>query len=118
MEINLRKKKWLLRCSYNPHKINIANHPKSICKTLDKLSATYDNLILIGAFNAEPEEKSIAGFLNLYNLKNLIKQNTCFKNPDKSTCIDLVKTNCPRSFQIRIPLQRDYQIFSSQLLLF
>ena len=31
-EINLRKKKWFLCCSYNPHKSNIANHLKKICK--------------------------------------------------------------------------------------
>ena len=43
--------------------------------------------------------ESIAEFLNLYNLINLVKQNTCFKNPDKPTCIDLILTNCPRSFQ-------------------
>ena len=89
----------MLCCFYNPHKSNIANHLKNICKTLDKLSTTYENLILLGDFNAEPEEESIAEFLNLYNLKNLVKQNTCFKNPDKPTCIDLILTNCPRSFQ-------------------
>ena len=32
-------------------------------------------------------------------MKNLVKQNTCFKNPDKPTCIDLMLTNCPCSFQ-------------------
>ena len=32
-------------------------------------------------------------------MKNLVKQNTCFKNSDKLTCIDLILTNCPRSFQ-------------------
>ena len=99
VEINLRKKKWLLCCSYNPHKSNIANHLKNICKTLDKLNSTYDNLVLLGDFNAEPEEESISEFLNLCNLKNLVKQNTCFKNSDKPTCIDLILTNCPRSFQ-------------------
>ena len=99
VEINLRKKKWLLCCSYNPHKSNIANHLKNICKTRGKLNSTYANLVLLGDFNAEPEEESIAEFLNLYNLKNLVKQNTCFKNPDKPTCIDLILTNCPRSFQ-------------------
>ena len=30
VEINLRKKKWLLCGSYNPYKINIANHLKNI----------------------------------------------------------------------------------------
>ena len=73
MVMNLRKK-WLLYCPYNPHKSNIANHVKNICKTLEKLSATYGNLILLGDFNADPEEESIAEFLNLYNLKNLVKQ--------------------------------------------
>ena len=32
-------------------------------------------------------------------MKNLVKQNSCFKNPDKPICIDLILTNCPRSFQ-------------------
>ena len=73
MVMNLRKK-WLLYCPYNPHKSNIANHVKNICKTLEKLSTTYGNLILLGDFNADPEEESIAEFLNLYNLKNLVKQ--------------------------------------------
>ena len=83
VEINLRQKKWLLCYSYNPHKRNIAINLKNICKTLGKLSATCDDLILPGDFNVEPEEESIAEFLNLYNLKNLVRQNTCFKNPDK-----------------------------------
>ena len=29
----------------------------------------------------------------------MINQPTCYKNPDKSTCIDLILTNCPGSFQ-------------------
>ena len=46
VEINLRKKKRLLCCSYNPRKSNIANHLKNIWKTLDKLNSTYGNLAL------------------------------------------------------------------------
>ena len=68
--INLRKEKWLLCCSYNPRKSNITNNLKSISKTMDKLNSTYDNLILLGDFNVEPEEQIIAEFLNLYNLKS------------------------------------------------
>ena len=29
----------------------------------------------------------------------MIKQKTCFKNPENPTCIDLILTNSPRSFQ-------------------
>ena len=93
-------KKWLLCCYYNLHKSNIENHLKRICKTLDRINISYDNLVMLGYFNAEPEEESIAEFLILDNLKNLAEQNTCFKNPDKPTCIaDLILTNYPPSFQ-------------------
>ena len=38
-------------------------------------------------------------FCGNYNLKSLIKQPTCYKIPDKPTCIDLILTNVPRMFQ-------------------
>ena len=66
---------------------------------MDKLNSTDDSLVLLGDFNAGPEEESISEFLNLFNLKNPIKQNTCFKNPDKRTFINLILINYPHSFQ-------------------
>ena len=38
-------------------------------------------------------------FCESYNLTNLIKQPTCFKNPEKPSCIDLILTNRSQSFQ-------------------
>ena len=35
-----------------------------------------------------------------YNLKNLIKQPTCFKNLENPTCIDHILTNHPKSFHL------------------
>ena len=35
----------------------------------------------------------------MYNLKNLINMPTCFKNLSNPSCIDLMLTNHPRSFQ-------------------
>ena len=99
IEINLRKKKWLLSCSYNSHKNNIGTHLEIIVKTLNKLSASYDNIILLGDFNVEPEEAKMTEFLNIYRLKNLVSQKTCFKNPENPSCIDQILTNCSPSFQ-------------------
>ena len=65
-EINLREKRWLLSCSYNPTRKNIVNHVKNISTGLDQFSATYDNLILLGGFNVEPEEVNMLDFLNIY----------------------------------------------------
>ena len=92
------KKKWLLSCSYNSHKNNIGTHLQIIGKTLDKLSASYDNIILLGDFNVEPEEAKTSQLLNMYSLKNLVSQKT-FKNPENPSCIDLTLTNCSLSFQ-------------------
>ena len=113
VEINVRKKKWLFYFSYNPYKSNIANHLKNICKAVTNLEGIYGNLIQHGDFDVEHEEESIAEFLNLYDLKNLAKQNTCFKNLDKSTCTHLLLTNYPRSFQNTDTLKQDCQIYTS-----
>ena len=45
VEINLRKKKWLLCCSYNPKKSLISNHLQEIGNKLDLLSS--NDLIII-----------------------------------------------------------------------
>ena len=37
--------------------------------------------------------------MSICNLKSLVKQKTCFKNRDNPSCIDLIITNSPRSFQ-------------------
>ena len=38
-------------------------------------------------------------FCESCNLTNLVKQPTCFKNPEKPRCVDLILTNRPKSFQ-------------------
>ena len=68
-------------------------------KGLDWYSSNYDNFIIIGDFNSEPTEKFLDDFFNTYDLKNLIREATCYKNPDNPSCIDLMLTNHPRSFQ-------------------
>ena len=108
VELNLRSKKWLLGSSYNHHKENIAFHLSNVSVALEKLCADYKKLILLGDFNVEVKEKNISDFMSTYNLKSLVKQKTCFKNPDKPSCIDLILTNSPRSFQ-------DNSVFETEL---
>ena len=108
IEINLRKKRWLLSCSYNSHKRNIGTHLQTIGKTLDKLSTSYDNIILLGDFNVEPEEAKMSEFLNIYSLKNLVSQNICFKNPENPSCIDLILTNCSDLRKLTLTVLKQY----------
>ena len=55
--------------------------------------------LILSDFKVEIEEANIKSFCENYNLKNLMKQPTCYKNPNKPTCIDLILTNVPRMFQ-------------------
>ena len=64
-----------------------------------KLCADYENIIILGDFNVEVKEKNISDFMGRHNPKSLVKQKTCFKNPDNPSCINLILTNSPRSSQ-------------------
>ena len=61
-EVKIRKKKWLLCCSYNPHKGLIEKHMNELGKGLDIYLHKYDHILLIGDFNSEISERSIHGF--------------------------------------------------------
>ena len=60
--------------------------------------ANYEYIFLTGDFNVEFQNHFLKEFCDLYNLKTLIKESTCFKNPENPTCIDLTLTNSYRSF--------------------
>ena len=53
----------------------------------------------MGYFNVEANGSAISVFSDTYNLKSLTKEPACYKNPNKPSCIDLILTNKPRSFQ-------------------
>ena len=93
IELNLRNDKWLLNCSYNPHKNNTGNH------LLDSHFSTYEKVLILGEFKVEVYDQNMKTFCDSYSLTSLIKKPTCYKNPSHPKCIDLILTNVPRSFQ-------------------
>ena len=64
-----------------------------------QLSTNYDNILLLGDFNAEVENNFLKELSDLYGLKSLIKIPICYKNPANPTCILLMLTNSNRNFQ-------------------
>ena len=89
----------VVKCSYIPHKNNICNYLDLITKTSDIYYGKYENLVFLGDFNAGTEEIPMKSFCKSYNLTSLIKQPTCFKIPEKPSCIDLILTSKPKSFE-------------------
>ena len=66
VEVKIKKKKWLLCCSYNPHKALTEKHTNQLGKALDIYLHKYDHILLIGDFNSE-----IIHFCNVYDLESL-----------------------------------------------
>ena len=77
----------------------IGNHLDALSTYLDLHSTTYEKILILGDFNVEIEEQHMKAFCDNCNLTSLIKQPICYKNPNNTTCIDLILSNTPRSFQ-------------------
>ena len=93
-----KKKKWLLSCSYNPTKMQTSNHLAELSKSTDIHLTKYDELLFLGHCNGGVEDSSVKSFCCSYNVRSMINRPICFKNPEKLSCIDLILTNCPRTF--------------------
>ena len=81
VELSLRKKKILMCCSYNPAKSNISSHLSIVERSLDSFISSHDSFLVIGDLNSEISEMAMPEFCETYNLQNLVKDPTCYKNP-------------------------------------
>ena len=95
VEINLRKKEWLFCCYYNPKKSNVRAHFECLNKSLVLHLLKYEHFLVLGDFNICVEDSSMPEFCDTCNLKSLIREPTCYKNPENPSCIDLILTNRP-----------------------
>ena len=72
---------------------------ENLDKAIDVYSH-YENVLLAGDLNAEILEFCLNSFLYQHELRNLVKEKTCFKNVSNPSCIDLSSfTNNVLSFQ-------------------
>ena len=86
-------------CLYNPAKSNISPHLSIVGRSLDSYMSSCDNSLVIRDLNSDISEIAISEFCETYNLQNLVKDPTRYKNSSKPTSIDLILTNFPKSFQ-------------------
>ena len=64
---------------------------------LEFYSIRYEQVIILGYFNMETENKVMKDFLLKHTFYNMIKQNTCSKG-NGGLCIDLLITNSKLSY--------------------
>ena len=66
---------------------------------IDILLSNYENILLLGDFNSTLSETDMKEFCEIYDLHNLIKEPTCFKNAKNPSSIAVMLTNRKGSFQ-------------------
>ena len=99
LELMMGKTKWLIMGGYNPHKDNISYFLNKVGDELDKMLSSYENILLLGDFNSTVLETNMKEFCNTYDLKNLINETTCYRNPLNPRSIEVMLTNRKNSFQ-------------------
>ena len=97
-ELTLRNKKWIIMGAYNPAYETIPYVLDRVIISLDKSMANYDNILILGDHNSLMSDGPMKNFCELYNLENLIKEPTCYKNPDNPRSIDVILTNSKNNF--------------------
>ena len=115
LEVNLNKKKWVLLSVYRPPTQSEEIFLDNLGRALDKYSGEFENFIILGDFNMTVNERELKNFLDLYSLKSMIKEPTCFKS-ENPKCIDLVLTNRDRSVHSTTTVETGLSDFHKMIL--
>ena len=65
--ISYRQKKWLLFACYDPEKAHAPKFFEDIGNNVDRLISQYDNIILLGYVNVEPNKKILTNLCDVYS---------------------------------------------------
>ena len=72
------------------------SHLDILYEGLALYSSKYENFIVLGNFNVGMDNSDMSVFCDTCDLKSLIKEQTCYKNPENPCCIDLILTSNPK----------------------
>ena len=72
VEIDLRKRKWFLNCSYNPNKNLLSNHLECLNRIMDEFSKNYENVLFLCDFN----KRQYSDVLLLFKWSNKFDRST------------------------------------------
>ena len=68
LELTIRKSKWVIVGTYNPHKEKISYFLSKIGNELDKLLPKYENILLLGDSNSAVTEKHLKEFYVAFHI--------------------------------------------------
>ena len=115
-ELNLVKHKWLILATYRPPNADDQLYTNALSKAIDEGSSLYDNIIVIGDLNYQPDNQHLTTLCDTYSLKNLINSPTCYKSNCSPTLIDVILTNQKHFFKNSSTLETGLSDFHKMIL--
>ncbi len=103
IEVTLVKTKWLIVCLYKIQDIKDHEFEDIMTDMLDNIILDYDRYLVVGDVNFNMlhelhESNSVSHICDLFDLRNIITQPTCFK-PPRGTLIDVILARNRRHIQ-------------------
>jgi len=98
IELNLNNVKWLIQGVYRLPNMTESKFTDDFCKTFDRCTTKYDNLMVIGYINYDlltPKGQPLQNMCDIFYLSNLVKKPTCPPKNTEPTLIDAILTNKP-----------------------
>ena len=108
LEVNFNKTMYIsIRegGGYNPKTEYNSTFLDHLSKGIDKYISKYENILILGDLKAETTNDAKAEFCQMYNLKNIIKEPTCYKNPNNPSSVDEILTNRDGCFSNSIAIE-------------
>ena len=100
-------------CSYNPSKRSISSQLSIVRRISDRCMSSYSSCLYIGDFNSEISVIAMSEICEIYNLQNLLKCPTFYKNSSRPTCNDPILTNFFKYYNTTKQWRLLYQTFIS-----
>ncbi len=117
IEVWLRKEKCFIVSVYKPPPANVNVFISKLSQMCDQLYRESDNIILIGEININMKCKvsELHDLCDLYNLKYIVKEPTCFKSQDNPSLIDVILAAKPMCLHETVVFDRGLSDFHNIL---
>ena len=99
IQVKIHHKNMFFLHIYKPPNVNVIHLNNALETMLNNCFSESDSIFVVGDLNVnfKLNPNQLSNICDSYDLKQIIKGPTCFKNVDNPTLLDVILTNAPRS---------------------
>ena len=117
IKLTIRKQKWYILVIYKNPKVAHQTFIDLFSNLIDKVQADAQEIIIMGDVNIDMQKKNdlmTTDICNIYGMRNMIKQPTCFKKPEGTLIDPVIVLNAGR-FQSPLNMHCGYSDFHNMV---